>query len=178
MKCRIYRRRPLVCRIYPAEINPFIQLDPTTKSCPPEAWTSSKLLVLDNRVVDPEVQSLIERSRQTDENDVPRKERLSALLGINVAALAGDGFVIYNPDASTLLAALRSVRDGTLNGKPSQQPWRLHSSSPATTEMLRAAGADVVTKASEHLYSFVPLSPNRTTAIPHQTGIVALEAAL
>jgi Fe-S-cluster containining protein len=37
MRCGIYERRPLVCRIYPAEINPFVQLEPQKKACPPEA---------------------------------------------------------------------------------------------------------------------------------------------
>ena len=39
MRCRIYEERPFVCRIYPAEINPFIELVPANKGCPPEAWT-------------------------------------------------------------------------------------------------------------------------------------------
>ncbi|MDB6084618.1 MAG: hypothetical protein JWN43_2499, partial [Gammaproteobacteria bacterium] len=38
MRCAIYERRPLVCRIYPAEINPFVVLEPEKKACPPEAW--------------------------------------------------------------------------------------------------------------------------------------------
>ncbi len=45
LKCRIYERRPLVCRIYPAEVNPFIQLNAASKACPPEAWVSGNTLV-------------------------------------------------------------------------------------------------------------------------------------
>lgn len=40
--CRIYQRRPLVCRIYPAEINPHIMLDTATKDCPPESWNKAR----------------------------------------------------------------------------------------------------------------------------------------
>ncbi|HMD72294.1 MAG TPA: YkgJ family cysteine cluster protein [Steroidobacteraceae bacterium] len=54
--CKIYQRRPLVCRIYPAEINPFILLKPGNKACPPEAWNATgsllerKGLVMDQAV--------------------------------------------------------------------------------------------------------------------------------
>ncbi|WP_367889644.1 YkgJ family cysteine cluster protein [Burkholderia sp. L27(2015)] len=39
MRCGIYEQRPLVCRIYPAEISPFVELTPMHKACPPDAWT-------------------------------------------------------------------------------------------------------------------------------------------
>jgi Fe-S-cluster containining protein len=34
MRCGIYEQRPLVCRIYPAEIIPFVELTPMHKACP------------------------------------------------------------------------------------------------------------------------------------------------
>jgi Fe-S-cluster containining protein len=37
-RCGIYAERPLVCRIYPASINPFEPLGAESKACPPEAW--------------------------------------------------------------------------------------------------------------------------------------------
>ena len=37
-RCNIYKDRPLSCRIYPFELNPAIQLNPSNKLCPPEAW--------------------------------------------------------------------------------------------------------------------------------------------
>jgi hypothetical protein len=41
--CRIYERRPLVCRIYPMEINPHIPLNPAAKDCPPQSWEQTSL---------------------------------------------------------------------------------------------------------------------------------------
>ncbi len=38
-RCGIYEIRPLVCRIYPAEVNPFVILERDKKACPQEAWT-------------------------------------------------------------------------------------------------------------------------------------------
>ena len=34
MKCKIYERRPLVCRIYPAEMSPLITFDMLRKALP------------------------------------------------------------------------------------------------------------------------------------------------
>jgi Fe-S-cluster containining protein len=39
MRCGGYEARPNVCRIYPAEINPFIEPMPTHKACPPRQNT-------------------------------------------------------------------------------------------------------------------------------------------
>jgi Fe-S-cluster containining protein len=51
--CRIHARRPLVCRIYPAEINPFVALVPGNKGCPAEAWKSDlPILQRAGRIVD------------------------------------------------------------------------------------------------------------------------------
>ena len=41
--CTIYEQRPLVCRIYPVEINPHIPLRPDSKDCPPEAVSYTHL---------------------------------------------------------------------------------------------------------------------------------------
>src|SRR5580692_6123246 len=63
MRCGIYEERPLVCRIYPAEINPFIQLEPAAKGCPPEAWTPGLApLMRAGQLVDATTADLIERS--------------------------------------------------------------------------------------------------------------------
>jgi len=43
MLCGRYDERPLVCRIYPAEINPFVPLVPKNKACPPEAWQTAAI---------------------------------------------------------------------------------------------------------------------------------------
>ena len=73
MKCRIYERRPLVCRIYPAEISPFVQFNTAAKACPPEAWQSEQVLLVDGQPIDPVLQSLIEQSRQTDRDEALKK---------------------------------------------------------------------------------------------------------
>ncbi len=61
-RCGIYEERPLVCRIYPAEISPFITLDPADKVCPPEMWEAGEIIVSD-RLVDPVLLIKIAQSR-------------------------------------------------------------------------------------------------------------------
>jgi Fe-S-cluster containining protein len=53
--CRIYERRPLVCRIYPMEINPHIPLRPEAKDCPPESWGQGPDLIVGGKLVDTEL---------------------------------------------------------------------------------------------------------------------------
>ena len=60
--CRIYERRPLVCRIYPMEINPHIPLNPAIKECPPESWEKGPDLIVGGELVDQELAGLIQRS--------------------------------------------------------------------------------------------------------------------
>ena len=50
--CTIYDQRPLVCRIYPVEINPHIPLRPGSKDCPPEAWQQGPQLIHGRQLVD------------------------------------------------------------------------------------------------------------------------------
>jgi Fe-S-cluster containining protein len=83
MSCGVYEQRPIVCRIYPAEINPFIELKPELKECPPEAWASDKpLLMSAQRIVDPQTFALIAKSRAADVSDAPIKARACADLAI------------------------------------------------------------------------------------------------
>jgi hypothetical protein len=88
MRCGIYEQRPLVCRIYPAEINPFIELTPMRKACPPEAWTPGlPPLLRAGKLVGASILPLIQKSRDADANDVPIKQQVCALLGIDRAAV-------------------------------------------------------------------------------------------
>jgi Fe-S-cluster containining protein len=144
MRCRIYEERPLVCRIYPAEINPFIELEPASKGCPPEAWTPGLApLVRAGRLIDATTVDLIDRSRAADTADAPAKQRLCALLGIDAAALSNEGFVVHSPSREKLLAALREVsaagsRDAAAEAMPA---WRFVSNRRATVDTLASVGA-------------------------------------
>lgn len=119
-QCSIYPQRPAVCRIYPAEINPHLQLLPQAKACPPEAWTKDRPAFLrEARLVDADTQTLIDRVRHTAEQDAAAKARLCSLLNIHVAAFANEGFAVHSPDAATLLRALAQCqRTQESNGTP------------------------------------------------------------
>ena len=111
MRCGAYESRPLVCRIYPAEINPFISMDPAQKACPPEAWTgASSPLLRQGQIVDAQIAALVAESRNTDAADVWAKAALCTTLGISSAALSNEGFVVHTPDRSSLLSALESAQ--------------------------------------------------------------------
>ncbi|MEZ1909209.1 YkgJ family cysteine cluster protein, partial [Pseudomonas aeruginosa] len=71
--CTIYDQRPLVCRIYPVEINPHIPLRPDNKDCPPEAWQQGPELIHGTQVVDAELEALVQASRQADRDDIAAK---------------------------------------------------------------------------------------------------------
>jgi len=157
MRCGIYEARPLVCRIYPAEINPFIALDPAGKACPPEAWQPGRApLLRGGQLVDAATADLIQRSRAADSADAPAKQALCALLGIDVAALANEGFVVHSPPRAALLAALQqvnaaaSVSDAAAGAtgtapeatKSDDLPvWRFASNRRATVNTLESVGA-------------------------------------
>jgi Fe-S-cluster containining protein len=100
--CRIYDRRPLVCRIYPMEINPHIPLNTMLKECPPESWSNGVDMIVGGELVDQDLAKLIQRSRQADRDDIKSKDAICALLGIRTTALKGDGFTAYLPDMGAL----------------------------------------------------------------------------
>lgn len=114
--CSIYSERPLVCRIYPMEINPFIPLSPLSKDCPPESWEQGNLLGSDR-----ELTNQILKSRQADRDDAQRKIEICEALGLTVAAWKGNGFTIYMPKVETMLAAIESLGEQGLT-EPS---WRI-----------------------------------------------------
>lgn len=139
--CGIYEERPRVCRIYPAEINPFVQLVPEGKACPPEAWAPTQpLLMSGHRLVNAEIATLIEQSRAADANDAPAKGRLCAFLGIHTAAMANEGFVVYSPPRGHLLDALKRARSDEDAGEH-LPAWSFVSNRRETVGMLESAGA-------------------------------------
>jgi Fe-S-cluster containining protein len=144
MRCAIYESRPHVCQIYPAEINPFVEMKPESKSCPPEAWTSGlPLLNGQGKIVDEGIHRLIEQARDTNSRDAHAKERLCATLRLDAAALANEGFVVYSPDRAVLLAALRQAERETA-AATDPTSWRFISNKQQTIDVLSAGGAAMV----------------------------------
>lgn len=152
--CRIYERRPLVCRIYPMEINPHIPLNIAVKECPPESWKTGPQLILGGELVDRELAQLIERSRQADREEIRTKERICASLGILTTALKGDGFTAYLPDMSAFAAVIDQVRLQPLEQAASE--WQFHLSGDDVACQVLASGARVATEAPVN-YAFISL---------------------
>jgi Fe-S-cluster containining protein len=137
--CGIYEQRPLVCRIYPAEVNPFFKLMPEIRSCPPEAWeTGGSPMMRDEVYTDTELRLQIQSKQELLILDVPTQEALCAALGIHLTALANEGFVVYAPDNATLLSALQEVKQGIT---PATQEWEFISERSETVEMVRSCEA-------------------------------------
>jgi Fe-S-cluster containining protein len=152
--CRIYERRPLVCRIYPMEINPHIPLNTAVKECPPESWEKGPDLIVGGEMVDRELSELILRSRQADRDDIQMKDAICALLGIRTTALKGDGFTAYLPDMNEFATIIDELTGQTLPEWSSE--WQFHVSSDDIAGQVLAAGAQVTTDTPVN-YSFISL---------------------
>ncbi|NYH27858.1 YkgJ family cysteine cluster protein [Paraburkholderia bryophila] len=139
MRCRIYEQRPLVCRIYPAEINPFVPLAPENKGCPPEAWQHTPLQ-RHGVLVDETTRELVGESRRMSELEAAARVKLCLALGMNEAALANEGFVIYAPDSDALRTALEQIRT-TPDAVVEAEPWTFVSNRAVTVETLLSVGA-------------------------------------
>jgi Fe-S-cluster containining protein len=152
--CRIYERRPLVCRIYPMEINPHIPLNTAVKECPPESWEKGPDLIVGGELVDQELLGLIQRSRQADRDDIRTKDAICALLGIRTTALKGDGFTAYLPDMNAFAAVIDQVsaQPPVLSGSD----WLFHVSGEDIAGQVQTAGAQVATDAPLN-YAFISL---------------------
>ncbi|MFJ4384325.1 YkgJ family cysteine cluster protein [Pseudomonas sp. NPDC089408] len=132
--CSIYEQRPLVCRIYPVEINPHIPLRPENKDCPPEAWQQGPELIHGTQLVDAGLEALVQASRQADRDDIAAKVAVCQALGMTTSALKGNGFTAYLPDMGVFAAALEQV--------PSDDsaPWTLHVEDEALVASLQGYG--------------------------------------
>lgn len=144
MRCGIYERRPLVCRIYPVEINPFVELKTENKACPPEAWARElPVLQRDGRVVSDVIRQDIQRSRDTDVLDVEVKRRLCAALHVAQSAVAREGLLVYSPSMSILRdAILWAIEDA--GDAPANTQWCFVSDSVETIARLADAGAEAM----------------------------------
>jgi len=144
MRCGNYTARPRVCRVYPAEANPFVRLDPAAKACPTEAWDSAlTVLVRDDRVVDPAIRDAIGGMRRAGAEDAAAKALICQQLGIDVAAFANEGLAVHAPDQPLLRQALErsSLTRATANDPA---VWRMSTNRSATAAMLISAGCAVV----------------------------------
>jgi len=141
MRCGAYEQRPRVCRIYPAEVNPFVELIPSRKACPPEAWTGDKPTLLEHgRLVDAETDRLVRLSREADRNEAPVKELLCLYLGISVAAIANEGFTVYSVRRDAMMSALRQSRTAQ-HDRLGTSDWKLVSNRQPTVHTLASVGA-------------------------------------
>lgn len=137
--CSIYERRPLVCRIYPAEGTPFLKLAPEQRHCPPEAWQAGGRSLMRNAVyTDNELRLHIRTRLNQGIWDVPSQEALCGALGINAVAMVNEGYVAHSPDNAMLLAALLETLEQPL---PLAQDWKFVSNRTATVEAIRSSSA-------------------------------------
>jgi Fe-S-cluster containining protein len=126
MRCGIYEDRPLVCRIYPAEINPSVVLRRENKICPPEAWTDDgPLLQRDSVLVEEAIGRDVQSFRDADAHEARLKSRVCAALNVMDAALVHEAVLVYSPSIELLLSALAFAM--ATDGDSAQTQWRFVS---------------------------------------------------
>ena len=146
--CTIYETRPLVCRIYPVEINPHIPLRPESKDCPPEAWEQGPELIHGQLPVDPQLAALVQASRQADRDDIAAKVAVCQALGMTTSALKGNGFTAYLPEMTAFAGALEHM------STPQLGSWSLHVENDELTGTLRALGLHATSETPTY-YAFI-----------------------
>ncbi|MBT2370791.1 YkgJ family cysteine cluster protein [Pseudomonas fluorescens] len=134
--CGIYEERPLVCRIYPMEINPFIELREGNKVCPPESWESGEILCSDG-IANPPLQRLISQSRQADIKDAFAKVAICEALGMTVASWKSEGLAVYFPESDALLAAIRA---SNTKGFTLSEQWSIRTDNQERRHQLAESG--------------------------------------
>lgn len=143
--CGVYDRRPLVCQIYPAEMNPFVTFDPSKKACPVEAWASQHPLLMRNgKLMKPETERNIERWRAAETLDVAAKRRLCRELSISDAAVAEEGFLVFTPSRQVMLETLHAAIHESAprtDGSGPLSSWALVTNRSATAHALAQSGA-------------------------------------
>lgn len=146
--CTIYESRPLVCRIYPVEINPHIPLRPQNKDCPPEAWQQGPELIHGALPVDRALLALVEASRQADREDIAAKVAVCECLGMTTSALKGNGFTAWLPEMKAFAAALEQVP------ALADASWALHVEQPELMNELQVLGLETTAQAPVY-YAFI-----------------------
>lgn len=135
--CGIYDQRPLVCRIYPSEISPFIDLDPVNKVCPPEVWEAGDIIFSD-RVTEPVMAEQIEASRSADRADAQAKVAICESMGMTVAAWKENAFAVYLPSKVELAEAIQRLDSNSLPANPVS--WRVRIEDDELNEAVSARG--------------------------------------
>ncbi|WP_414440128.1 YkgJ family cysteine cluster protein [Burkholderia sp. 22PA0106] len=150
MRCTAYEIRPMVCRVYPAEMNPFIPLVPANKGCPPEAWASTQPLIAGGVIVEASAREAAERSRVEQARAAPAKRAICEALGIGQASVSNEGFLILSPEPARLLDVLHAlpadmIEPGEPNeatvDTPSSTDWTLVTNRQQTVDALAQVGA-------------------------------------
>jgi len=131
--CGVYAHRPLTCRIYPAEVNPFVAIDPAQKACPPDAWQGVVPLMTDTLHAD------VRAFRQRARDEVQHKAWLCAQLGIHWSAISNQGYAIHTPDSAQLLRALLACPDTA--APPTHGSWALTTHVAENIQTLQDMGA-------------------------------------
>jgi Fe-S-cluster containining protein len=149
LRCGAYATRPLVCRIYPAEINPFRPTMPAHKACPEEAWaTGQPPMARAGVIVDATLRADIAASRAADREEACVKAAACTRLGLTAAALIHEGFVVHRPAPEGLHAALSEL-SAALQMEPVKLQAEAHSlqlvsENAASLEWLAELGADTL----------------------------------
>lgn len=139
--CAIYENRPAICRVYPAEGNPFLVLDPSRRRCPPECWGSGgKAYLRDSRYVDADLRKLVHKVRDRAVIETESLQRICQVLEVKVAAVANEGYVVHSPTPAMLRTAIvqRHARVDVA------RDWRFVTNRMATLEALGECMADAL----------------------------------
>ncbi|MBV8604347.1 MAG: YkgJ family cysteine cluster protein [Pelomonas sp.] len=135
-ECSIYARRPMGCRAYPAESNPFLVLKPAGRRCPEEAWSAAAPpFMRQGQYVDPELRALISRRQRQAVDDVPKLAWMCRQLGLAKAAMANEGYAAHQPRQEDLLDALSSEAGVA----PAPAQWEFVSGTAATIQAIVAS---------------------------------------
>lgn len=162
LRCGIYDARPDACRIYPAEVIPGLELRIGAKLCPPEAWSDRQppFLSHDDRVLDPVTQAAIHAARDAGARDLASLRSLVTALGIDVAALENEGFVVWTIDPALLAEALQAAVYAAAGAGDAPAPlneWRFLAPRMETAELIAAAGASIAPPDPTSRFTYLPL---------------------
>ena len=167
-RCGIYADRPMVCRIYPAELNPFVAFKRENKACPPEAWIQDPpLLQRGGALMDDVMRIDIEMSRAADVLDAEVKRRLCLALNVSDTALVHEAVLVYSPAAETLSSAL-AFAIASDSRQESAVQWRFVSDRLETIAHLAESGAIARSLRGAEAGSFQHLAAKREAIFDFQ----------